>query len=300
MLDQYIKGIASRISPEAPVPVVLHSSVENNLGGAGNVAVNLARLGCKTTLLGLVGQDLEAQLINELALSEKIEGVALATEFPTVTKTRIVANHQQIVRLDREAFFSLKKKDSQNYFQLAEALIPLHDAIIISDYAKGAISKELMTLINKTAKKHKIPVFVDPKQTDWKYYGAVQYITPNFGEFKTASQKTIDNEDKSIEKAGAALLKKTGVGHIIITRSEKGMSIISNKETAHFETNAREVFDVSGAGDTVIATFAACIAQKYSIQEAAKMSNIAAGIVVGKEGTTPISLKELEDAWKKI
>lgn len=299
MLDQYIKGVASRISPEAPVPVVLHSKTENNLGGAANVAVNLARLGCQTTLLGLVGQDLEAQIVNELAVQEKIEGVALSTEFPTITKTRIVANHQQIVRLDREKIFSLKKKDFQHYLQIVETFIPLHDAVIISDYAKGAISKELMQAILKLAKKHKTLVFVDPKQDDWKYYGAVDFITPNFGEFKSAIKKNIENENAFIEKEGKAVLKKTGVRHLLVTRSDKGMSFVSAKESAHFEANAREVFDVSGAGDTVIATFTACVALKMSLTEAVQLANTAAGIVVGKEGTTPISLKELEEAWNK-
>ena len=299
MLDQYIKGVASRISPEAPVPVVLHTKTENNLGGAANVAVNLARLGCQTTLLGLVGQDVEAQIVNELAVQEKLEGVALSTEFPTITKTRIVAHHQQIVRLDREEFFALGKKDFQHYLQIAEALIPLHDAVIISDYAKGTISKALMQAILKLAKKHKTLIFVDPKQNDWKYYGAVDFITPNFGEFKSAIQKNIENENAFIEKEGKAILKKTGIRHVLVTRSDKGMSFVSAKENVHLEANAREVFDVSGAGDTVIATFTAGITLKMPIQEAVKLANIAAGIVVGKEGTTPISLKELEEAWIK-
>lgn len=295
MLDQYVKGVASRISPEAPVPVVLHSSAENNLGGAGNVAVNLANLGCQTTLVGLVGEDHEAQIITELAVNENIEGVALSTSFPTITKTRIVANGQQIVRLDREKHFELNKADAKNFHQIIEALLPFHQVVIISDYAKGTISQDLMKKVTKLAKKNEIPVLVDPKQMDLSFYGEVQFITPNFGEFKTAIQLNIENENSAIEKAGKAFLKKHSIENILVTRSEKGMSLVSATKAIHFDTNAREVFDVSGAGDTVIATFAACIAKQFPLEKAVELANAAAGIVVGRQGTTPISLNELNE-----
>lgn len=299
MLDKYMLGHAPRISPEAPVPVVHIDKTSMNLGGAGNVAMNLASLGAKVTLTGLVGKDEDAENVRLLAEKYDIDGILLEVEEPTISKTRIVAGHQQIVRIDREKHFTLDEEEIRSLADITEGLIGLHDVLVLSDYGKGTLhpklTKKLITYCNK---KH-IPVLVDPKSADWKKYSGADWITPNLKELGEYLGKLIDNADADVAKAAQKALKESGLPTLLVTRSEKGMTLANRKETLHIPAVAREVYDVSGAGDTVIAVVAAALASGWNDFEAVALANLAAGSVVSKAGTVPVNLAELNELWKK-
>lgn len=295
MLDVYTIGSVRRISPEAPIPILLVSHETKSLGGAANVANNIHSLGADSCVIGYVGNDAHAQDVKDLLESKGIEYRLACTDVPTITKNRVVAGGQQIVRIDREeidkeAFLA---KETQLIADVSE-LLPKMDVVVISDYQKGVCSESICQFIIKEANKLKIPVIVDPKGQYWdKYHGATT-ITPNLRELSDLTMCDISNCANDITKICQPLVHKFGLDYLLVTRSEKGISYIDENRSVEFAAVAREVSDVSGAGDTVVATLAVCLAAKMDVLDAISVANTAAGIVVGKVGTQPITNSELE------
>ena len=289
MLDRYWQGPTSRISPEAPVPVVHVHDIEERPGGAGNVALNIARLGAQSTLLGLTGDDDSA---NELDKGLQAAGVATRfvrlEENATVTKLRVISRHQQLIRLDFEDGFIGQDMSGQEA-EFAK-LLEQHDVVVCSDYGKGSL-RNVQSLI-ALCKEKKTPVLIDPKGTDFDKYAGASLVTPNLSEFE-AVVGPCENEDELLEK-GQLLCQHCDFDALLITRSEHGMTLIQKDgEVFHLPTRAREVFDVTGAGDTVISTLSAALAAGDELQNATALANLAAGIVVGKLGTASVTPEEL-------
>jgi D-beta-D-heptose 7-phosphate kinase/D-beta-D-heptose 1-phosphate adenosyltransferase len=298
MLDRYWYGAASRISPEAPVPVVAmhHGKIHHSLGGAANVAANLAALGGQTTLLGIVGNDEPAFKLEQMLDDQKIHySFEKLTSHPTITKLRILSHHQQLMRLDFEEFYDA---------HALQALLPTFkeklsqaDVVILSDYGKGTLSHP--ELFIKAAREAGVPVLVDPKRNDFSVYHGAMLITPNQKEFE-AVVGSCKTESEMIAK-GLALIEKHELGGLLITRGEHGMLLLQrDKPPFSLQAHAREVFDVTGAGDTVVAMLAAAMAVNTPLEEAATLANVAASIVVSKLGTATVSPHELEQAMPKI
>ncbi|MGQ8364690.1 bifunctional D-glycero-beta-D-manno-heptose-7-phosphate kinase/D-glycero-beta-D-manno-heptose 1-phosphate adenylyltransferase HldE [Glaciecola sp. 1036] len=288
MLDRYWTGATARISPEAPVPVVNVNEAEDRPGGAANVAVNAAALGAQVTLLGFVGEDESANILkNKLAAHGINTDFISVPGFDTITKLRIMSRHQQLIRLDFEkSFASVDKQEITEKFaqQVAQA-----DVVILSDYAKGALTQvnQLITL----ATEHQVPVVVDPKGSDFSKYAGASVITPNLSEFELV-YGAADTEDELAEKAFKACVSHK-VKNILLTRSEKGMSLFSDGQVFHNPALAKEVYDVTGAGDTVVSTLACALAVGSELKVACQLANHAAGVVVGKLGTSTVTNTEL-------
>ena len=292
MLDRYWHGPASRISPEAPVPVVKVNMVEERPGGAANVAMNIASLGANSRLVGLTGIDDAAKALTESlnAVKVRCDFVAIPTH-PTITKLRVLSRNQQLIRLDFEEGF--ENIDVQPLLERIEQALPHIGALVLSDYAKGALSQvqKMIALANKAG----VPVLIDPKGSDFERYRGATLLTPNMSEFEAIVGRCRDNQD--VEEKGMNLLKSLDLTALLITRSEQGMSLIRRDEPPlHLPTEAQEVYDVTGAGDTVIGVLAASIASGRPLHEACALANAAAGVVVGKLGTSTVSPIELENA----
>ena len=295
MLDRYLIGSVGRISPEAPVPIVLLNTQTERAGGAANVAANLALLGIKTHLIGCVGNDLEAASLSKLITDAGIENnLITSTTRPTIAKTRVVSGHQQMMRLDQEsstAFTSAETAALQANIHAALENKP--KIVILSDYAKGLLSLDICQAIIKQCVAAKIPVLVDPKGSDYSKYKGATALTPNKKE--TAEACKIDLNDASLIAKANALKTHLGLQFFAVTRGEEGITLIDD-ETHHLPATAKQVFDVSGAGDTVIATLAAGLIHGLTPLEALQTANLAAGVVVGKVGTVPISKADLLEA----
>ncbi|ELX8377643.1 bifunctional D-glycero-beta-D-manno-heptose-7-phosphate kinase/D-glycero-beta-D-manno-heptose 1-phosphate adenylyltransferase HldE [Providencia vermicola] len=292
MLDRYWHGPASRISPEAPVPVVKVNMVEERPGGAANVAMNIASLGAQSYLVGLTGVDDAAK-----ALTDSLHAVKVRCDFvpipthPTITKLRVLSRNQQLLRLDFEEGF--ENVDVQPMLERIEQALPNIGALVLSDYAKGALSQvqKMIALANNAG----VPVLIDPKGNDFERYRGATLLTPNMSEFEAIVGRCRDNQD--VEEKGMHLLQSLDLTALLITRSEQGMSLIRrNEPPLHLPTEAQEVYDVTGAGDTVIGVLAASIASGRPLHEACALANAAAGVVVGKLGTSTVSPIELENA----
>jgi len=296
MLDHYIWGAVSRISPEAPVPVVEVSRETEMAGGAGNVAVNMASLGAQVFVVGLLGQDAASD-----RLLSKLEQAAIHTkhvvrtvERPTILKTRIIAHHQQVVRVDREIKGELSNDIRRQLWEQIERLLPHVQAIVLSDYAKGVVTAAFIRKLIPKARRLKIPILVDPKVENFRFYRQVTCITPNLQEAMQGGGVHSIKSEADIERLGRQIMRRLHVDSLLITRGEKGMTLFEkNKPTWHVPTRAREVFDVTGAGDTVIGTLALALAAGAPIRTAAELANEAAGIVVGKLGTASVTTQEL-------
>ncbi|PCJ52277.1 MAG: D-glycero-beta-D-manno-heptose 1-phosphate adenylyltransferase [Planctomycetota bacterium] len=298
ILDAYIEGHSNRISPEAPIPIIEANSYRYVPGGAGNVVNNLNALGAKSTLIGLIGKDQEAEILKNIFKKENVSLRGLIkSNRPTTLKTRVIGDNQQLVRIDREETQPAnKKEESQILIQIAKLIKKkLCDGIIVSDYAKGVINKNIMKTIIKLAKKEKIAVFVDPKNKDFSIYNGADIIKPNLKEAISASKlSNLDGSDNStIEKMGKQLLKMSKAKGILISRNKYGLSLIQKNETFHYKTQALEVSDVSGAGDTLTSIFALCASINLPYSICSELSNIGAGLVVQKQGTATISVEEL-------
>jgi D-beta-D-heptose 7-phosphate kinase/D-beta-D-heptose 1-phosphate adenosyltransferase len=289
MLDQYWFGPTTRISPEAPVPVVNVKGTTARAGGAANVAVNLASLGVKAVLVGVTGSDAAGRTLRELLTESGIE-----TDFvesptrPTITKLRVLSSNQQVIRLDTEDIFDVK--DIQPLSQILETRLPATKVCILSDYAKGtlAAAPEIMSL----CRDHDVTVLVDPKGRDFTRYRGASVLTPNFREFQAVVGRVQD--DEQLVDRGQALCAELDLGALVVTLSERGMVVIRDEQPPLFlPTRVREVFDVTGAGDTVIATIAAALASGNSLDEAATLANLAAGLVVRKIGVATVTPSEL-------
>lgn len=294
IVDTYHTGSVSRISPEAPIPVVRVKKSYSVLGGAANVARNLKTLHCHPIVVGIKGNDANGDLMEKLFNDSHIECHITPCQYPTITKTRIVGNRQQIVRVD----FENEKMDiSEDVYQQVygniTSIVSQVDAIVLSDYGKGFCSDQLCCYVIKMANQNRIPIIVDPKGCDWYKYGKATFITPNVKELSDVAGEVIENKDESIIPVARKLLQRYKVENVLVTRSEQGMTLVNNNDVLNLPTVAREVYDVSGAGDTVVATLAASLSGRLSLKNALELSNQAAGIVVGKLGTQPVHYEEL-------
>lgn len=302
ILDKYYKGKVNRISPESPVPVVNIESVRCVLGGASNVANNAQKLGANVQLSGCVGRDIDGDKIFSLLQENSIgtDFLVRSSSIDTISKTRIIGNSQQITRLDFNDFIDVSQHIYDSILQKLNQCIMAFDIIVISDYNKGFLQQEFCkSIISIAANYHKI-VIVDPKGTNWnKYYGA-SIITPNFKEMKEYLKLDFKNDDLEIEQNCKSLKSQLNIDNLIITRSKFGMTLIdSNNTYKHFISEAKDVYDVSGAGDTVIATLAVCLGANCSLINSIQKANVAGGIVVGKAGTATVSMSEIESTLKK-
>ncbi len=316
VLDEYIWGDVQRISPEAPVPVVWANKHSYVLGGAANVANNINSLGARVCICGVVGKDKNAEILLSQLKKQGIsqEGILRVAKRHTTVKTRIIAGHQQVVRLDWEHTDSLLQSSNAKLYDFIEKNIAKFHAIIIEDYGKGVINPWLAKMVIDLARRKNRIITVDPKEEHFQYYAGTTSITPNRKEAESAVrnlkiQDTTNTfkintdrlmTDKDLERAGRELLRYLKLDSLLITLGEGGMSLFEDRQISHIPTQAQEVFDVSGAGDTVIATFTLSLACGASKLEAAHIANFAAGIVVSKIGTATVSRRELLERIKSV
>lgn len=307
ILDRYIWGKVSRISPEAPVPVVEVTREDFLLGGAANVAANIVSLGGRVYIAGVAGNDRARDVLLKLMEEKNIDisGV-MSDKRPTTVKTRVIAHHQQVVRFDKEDRSRINSELLKKLLHFVEDKVKGDNinAIIISDYKKGVVSKELIRGILRFSRPAGIPVAVDPKVGHFPFYRGVSIITPNIKEASEGSGIEIKDEH-TLFKAGKRLLRSLSLEAVLITRGEEGMSLFMKDEGKkddikhyYIPTRAKKVFDVTGAGDTVIATFTLARASGASMIEACEIANYAAGIVVGEVGTATVTAEQLKDAMR--
>ena len=296
MLDRYFYGEVKRISPEAPVPVTKINSIKSVLGGAANVAANLAHLDCQVYMGGVTGDDDNRVLLEKLMDSAGIDhsGLVRSANRKTITKLRVLGGSQQMLRLDFEETGDLTPAEITQLSQWLEGLLDNGlDGIIVSDYAKGVCSDNFCQWVIKQGHAYNIPVLIDPKGADWTKYSGCDFITPNLKEMCEAAGCQRDNEDDAVVEMARVARDKFKIKNVVVTRSERGMTLVNDSEVLHSPATAIEVFDVSGAGDTVAATLLAGVAGKLSLDDAVYMANRAAGIVVAKVGTYPVHRDEL-------
>ncbi len=292
--DKYVIGSVERISPEAPVPIVRVEKEKYFLGGASNVAINLKKLGCDVFLFGALGTDTCGKRLSNMIKKEGIDtkDLFILDDRPTTMKTRIVAHSQQIVRFDREKILRIDKKYAVEIVKKVKSYDV--DAVIISDYGKGVVTEHL---INGLTGIEGLFVSVDPKVNNVDIYKNVDVITPNMKEAKQMSGVEIDSFRNGLELAAKKIIKASNARYILITQGEKGMTLFDKGGAIyHQSSKAKDVYDVTGAGDTVIAVLTAAVASGFDIKSAMKISNTAAGIVVGRMGTAAVSLEEIEDS----
>lgn len=296
MLDRYWHGNTSRISPEAPVPVVHVADAEERAGGAGNVAINIADLGAHIVLQGYVGKDEAGKVLETLLTNRNVDCQLISlNDTPTVTKLRVISRQQQLIRLDFEDGFD-KNQDTE-LEKLYKNSLKNIGAVVLSDYGKGTL-RNIKSYIS-IARKKSIPVLVDPKGCDFEDYRGATLITPNLSEFE-AVVGVCHNEQDIVDKA-EKLIKDLDLDALLVTRSEQGMSLMQHDKPAfHLPTRAQEVFDVTGAGDTVISILAASLATGQSLEQAMALSNLGAGVVVSKLGTATVTVPELMQAKHNI
>ncbi|MBI4597546.1 MAG: D-glycero-beta-D-manno-heptose-7-phosphate kinase [Candidatus Omnitrophica bacterium] len=303
MLDEFVWGKVSRISPEAPVPVVWVQSESTMPGGAANVANNLAALGGRVIPVGLIGDDRWGHALVSGLASQRIDtGSILTIRRHTTVKTRVIAHHQQVVRVDREQNEPLPPKTIERLIAAVEARLPEADAMIIEDYGKGVITRQLLESVIPRARSRKTIITVDPKQEHFDLYRGVTALTPNREEAGEAVGRELQTP-ADVEAAGADILRRLMCDGLLITLGEEGMCVFEQERAPlRIPTVAQEVFDVAGAGDTVIATFTLALAGGASMEQAARLANAAAGIVVGKLGvatTTPEELTQVLAARRR-
>jgi len=292
MLDRYWFGPCSRISPEAPVPVVRVTGNQERAGGAANVAVNLASLGVKTRLLGITGDDDASYSLQSLLAHQGVEAEFMRMpDIPTITKLRVISRNQQLLRMDFEE--APHSSHGNSLEQQISAALPERGVIVLSDYAKGALGK--IQEVIAVCRERDLSVLVDPKGSDFSRYAGATALTPNLSEFESVVGPSEDLQQ--LEEKGRALRQQLGLGFLLLTRSGEGMTLIPESgEAIHLPAEAREVYDVTGAGDTVVAVLAAGLAAGQSPEDAARLSNLAAGLVVRKLGVASVSADELRMA----
>lgn len=298
MIDHYIIGDVSRISPEAPVPILESLTDEYRLGGAANVALNISTLDAKTYLIGVSGDDLNSDILMNLLQERNIDSSLIIKdpERPTTIKSRITSKKQQIVRVDRELTTpinsSIENKIINNFKKIVEDI----DALIIEDYNKGLLTERVITEVIKIAREHKLIITVDPKVDNFFAYQDVTVFKPNLLELSKNMNRKITN-DRDLQAIAWELFKKIKAQYLIVTLGEKGMLIFEHdKNIFSLPTYAREVFDVSGAGDTVISTLTLALTLTNSVLESAIIANHAAGVVCGKQGTSPTCWEEIRES----
>lgn len=297
MLDEHIWSKVSRISPEAPVPIADVSHINHVPGGCGNVAANISALGGIPLLVGIIGRDSSGDKLRKALSSAKIPAkhIIIDKERPTILKSRIIAGSQHVIRVDREDRTVLSDKLVRTINARLKKIIPKVDAVVISDYGKGMVTARTTQTVIALAKKNKIPVAVDPKGVDYTKYRGATIITPNLREAAIASRRIIINEP-SLVRAGKTLCRLAGTEYILITRGRDGMSLFAKDSVTYIPAIPREVFDITGAGDTVVATLSLALAAGAKAKISAILANHAASVVVGKIGTAPCFREELEEA----
>ncbi|QWE26290.1 D-glycero-beta-D-manno-heptose-7-phosphate kinase [Polynucleobacter sp. AP-Ainpum-60-G11] len=289
MLDRYWFGDTSRISPEAPVPVVQVGKIDERLGGAANVARNVAALGAKTTILGVIGDDEPGRRVTDLLKSSGVDSqLEIDSKVPTTVKLRVIARQQQLIRLDFEEAPS--EAALAHKLERYEKLVGDADVVILSDYGKGALGQVAMMIEQAHAQKKMI--LVDPKGDDYAKYRGATVLTPNRSELRQVVGQWTSEEDLTMRAQD--LRKSLNLEALLLTRSEEGMSLFTEAGVSHVKAQAREVFDVSGAGDTVIGTLAVALAAGWPLERAMALANRAGGIVVGKLGTATVTSEELQ------
>jgi D-beta-D-heptose 7-phosphate kinase/D-beta-D-heptose 1-phosphate adenosyltransferase len=298
MLDRFISGTVRRISPESPVPVLSIASTQVFPGGAANVARNVASLGGICTLVSVVGRDAIARELQGAV--ETIEGVRCefieCDDRPTIEKIRFVANGQHMLRADAEIATAISHGTARQVQESIVRLMAGHDVVVLSDYAKGLLTDEVIRTTIREAQAQGLPVVVDPKSVDLKRYAGATVITPNSKETEDATGIDPTDDDARAERAGQAILHQANVQAVLVTRAHHGMTLVrQGKPPVHIPVGAREVFDVVGAGDTVIATMSLALGAKRELDDAARVANAAAGVVVGKRGTATVTQTELAD-----
>jgi D-beta-D-heptose 7-phosphate kinase/D-beta-D-heptose 1-phosphate adenosyltransferase len=294
MLDQYLWGRVSRISPEAPVPIVRVERKTCSLGGAGNVAHNLAVLGCQTQLLGVIGVDTEADILrNEMKrLNIPADYLIADPHRPTTVKTRVISSSQQLIRLDNELTEAISPEIEEILLERSIFQLESVNLVILSDYNKGVLTDNFLQTFLPIAKQKQIPVLIDPKGSNYTAYTGATAITPNRSESELALKRSLLT-DRDFEAAGEELQQKYSLEAVLMTRSEEGMTLFLQGKAYHFPAYAREVFDISGAGDAVIAILAASLSAGLSWTEAVELANLGAGLAVQKVGTAPVYKDEL-------
>jgi D-glycero-beta-D-manno-heptose-7-phosphate kinase len=301
MLDKFIYGNVQRISPEAPVPVVQVASEQAYPGGAANVARNLSDFGGRVTVSGILGNDTNGTILKEKLNQSNISTscVMELPDFSTIVKTRIIARHQQIVRVDREQKRSLTRCEKHQIVSLIKSILPDLSAIIIEDYGKGFISQSLVNSIVDLAREYRILISVDPNPQNPLKWQSVDIVKPNRNEAFAALGRPYSETPEDLIQAGQELLDKWKISHLLITLGEEGMALFRPDADPYFSpTRAQEVFDVSGAGDTVIAFFTTAMAAGIAAEQSAEIANHAAGVVVGKLGTATLTADELKKSFE--
>ena len=298
MIDEYLWGKVDRISPEAPVQIISVNNENYTLGGAGNVVNNIISLGAKVYPAGVAGAGINGKLLLKKfkEIGADTDGIIIDPGRFTTKKTRIIASNQQVLRIDRETKSEISEKTAKTLLKIIENKIPDVDIVLISDYGKGIITKPFLTRLVEIAKRHDKVTIADPKGLDFTKYSGISLITPNKKEASVVSGIEIVDEP-SLHKAGAAILKTAGVDNLLITCGKEGMTLFEKgKKPYKITAQARQVYDVSGAGDTVLAVLGLAAAQGIPFKKGAYLANKAAGIVVGKVGTATVSIKELKAA----
>jgi len=300
MLDRYVYGTVERISPEAPIPVLRVEREAAMLGGAGNVLRNLAALGVASRFLAVVGDDAAGREVAALIAAEPEvdNGLRVEPGRTTSIKERALAGSQQLLRLDRETLAPLAEETARALVAAAEAALPSAGAVVLSDYGKGTLSDAVLPALLAAARAHKVPLLVDPKGRDFARYRGAALVTPNRRELREASGLPVGS-DAEIESACRALVERCGLGGVLATRSEQGLSLVTAEGAWHVPARARAVFDVSGAGDTVAAVAGAALAAGLAPEQAARLANLAAGVVVGKVGTAVARPEEIVAALQE-
>lgn len=298
MLDLYTIGTASRLSPEAPVPVVQIEREERRIGGAGNVMLNLSHLGCQVRALGRIGVDMAGKELKELLRNEGIDTTGVVEDpIPTPVKNRVIAQNQQIVRLDREEVRALSPEGEQKIIALLPQLLKGVDVVAISDYSKGTLSKGLLRALIDAASKQEIPVVVDPKGLDYTRYSGATLIKPNLSEAYAIARK---GKETCLDLVAKTILEEIPMGTLMITRGGEGITTWTPRggqlERADYPTQIHEVKDVTGAGDTVLAMITFSLANEIELPAATQFANLAAGIVVGRLGCASVRLDELKQS----
>jgi D-beta-D-heptose 7-phosphate kinase/D-beta-D-heptose 1-phosphate adenosyltransferase len=299
MLDRFVYGQVERISPESPVPVLSISRETSMPGGAGNTLANLRGMGASGAVLSVTGDDADGEELISRMKETGLDPSGIITDDtrPTIVKSRFLAGHQQLLRADFERRVPVSKETEDRLLQTAEKIIGGMKAVIISDYGKGMLTPRVVKGLIDLAHKKSIPVIVDPKGNDYSRYKGADVVTPNKKELSEATNGMNTSSDEDVVTAAQKLMQASGIKSVIATRSKDGMSVVGAKgEPLHLRGRDIEVFDVSGAGDTVVAVIGACLAAGGTLEQAAQLANIAGGIVVTKTGTAPIRIEELEDA----
>ena len=301
MLDSYLQGTVARISPEAPVPILKYKNEEYRLGGAANVALTLSSLGITPLLCGLIGKDKEGKILTDLLNKNNLplNFIGFSNGVTTTKKTRVVSGQHQILRIDNESQPSVFESKLDVILPFIQNLLEESNALIISDYGKGLINQKTLSILKKIANKKKIYSAIDPKKINFPLYRGFDAMTPNHLEASDDIGMPCVTE-KEIEEAAPLIIKKHNLKHLLLTRGKNGMALIEKKKKTKFiPAFSRSVYDVSGAGDTVIATFTACMAAGANFEESAIIANHAASIVVSKFGTATLNPQELEESIEK-